>query len=239
MEGLGTDAVLLGLLWYVVFLFSTTLHEASHALVALKLGDTTAYEGGQVTLNPWPHVRREVFGTVVVPLLSFVLTSASWMIGWASAPYDPRWADRWPRRSALMSLAGPVANLSLVTVAAVGIRVGMLAGVLEAPQSIGFTRVTAAVDPAWGGAATMLSILFTLNLLLFLFNLLPVPPLDGSGVVPLVLPEETARSYQRLLWGQPMLSLLGLVIAWKIFGALFSPVFLWAIRLLYPGMGYG
>lgn len=239
MEGLGPDAALLGVLWYVVFLFSTTLHEASHALVALRLGDTTAYEGGQVTLNPWPHIRREVFGTVVVPILSFVLTSASWMIGWASAPYDPEWADRWPRRSALMSLAGPVSNLLLVGVAALAIRGGILAGVFVAPESIGLTRVVMAIEPGWEGVATAVSILFALNLLLFLFNLLPVPPLDGSGVLSLLLPESMARSYQRALWGQPALALLGIVIAWQIFPHLFRPVFLLAIQLLYPGMGYG
>ena len=67
------NLISLGLVWYVAFLFSLTVHEAAHALVALKLGDPTAYEGGQVTLNPLPHIKREPFGTVVVPLLSFGL----------------------------------------------------------------------------------------------------------------------------------------------------------------------
>lgn len=239
MEGLGPDVLLLGLAWYLVFLFSTTLHEASHALVALRLGDATAYEGGQVSLNPWPHVRRELFGTVVVPIASFALSSATWMIGWASAPYDPQWAERWPRRSALMSLAGPLSNLLLVGVAALAIRAGLLAGVFAVPERLGFTHVTEGLGPGWHGAATVVSILFTLNLLLFVFNLLPVPPLDGSGLVPLVLPEETARSYQRMLWGQPMLSLLGIVIAWQVFPHLFRPAFQLAIRLLYPEAEYG
>lgn len=60
-----------GLLWYVVFIFSTTFHEAAHAFTALKLGDSTAYEGGQVTLDPLPHIRREPVGTIVFPILSF------------------------------------------------------------------------------------------------------------------------------------------------------------------------
>lgn len=230
------DDLLLGMLWYVVFLFSTTLHEASHAFAALRLGDPTAYEGGQVSLNPWPHVRREVFGTVVVPILSFVM--GGWMIGWASAPYDPAWAHRHPRRSALMSLAGPVSNLALVILAGLAVRVGMLVGVFGAPDSIGFTRVVTAA-PGWQGAATVISILFTLNLVLFLFNLMPVPPLDGSGILPLFLSPEAGRGYQRLLWGQPMLSLLGILIAWRAFGYIFPPVQLFAIQLLYPGMGYG
>lgn len=228
--------ILQGVLWYLVFLFSTTFHEASHAWAALKLGDPTAYEGGQVTLNPWPHIRREVFGTVVVPILSFAF--AGWMIGWASAPYDPRWAQRWPRRSALMSVAGPAANLLLVAVAVIGIRGGLLAGVFEPPQRLTFTQVVGAVDPSWQGAAMVVSVLFTLNLLLFLFNLIPVPPLDGSGALGLVLPEDTMRGYQRLLWGQPMLSLLGIIIAWRIFDHVFGPLFRVVIGWLYPGVQY-
>ena len=80
------DFLALGLGWYVVFVFSVTCHEAAHAFAAMKLGDKTAYHGGQVTLDPTPHVRRSPFGMVVVPILSFLL--GGWMIGWASAPYD-------------------------------------------------------------------------------------------------------------------------------------------------------
>ena len=62
------EMLVLGVTWYVAFLFSLTLHEAAHALAAYKLGDPTAYHGGQVTLNPLPHMQREPFGTILVPL---------------------------------------------------------------------------------------------------------------------------------------------------------------------------
>lgn len=230
------EQLTLGLVWYVVFLFSTTLHEASHALVAYRLGDRTAYEGGQVTLNPIPHVRRAIFGTVVVPLVSFALSG--WMIGWASAPYDPAWARRHPRRAALMSLAGPAANLSLAGLAAAALRTGLATGIFASPEQLGFSRLVASAD-GFTGLATALSILFTLNLLLGLFNLLPVPPLDGSGALPLVLSTSAARRYQEALLGQPGLALLGLVIAWRLFGELFQPLFLLAVNLLHPGVTYG
>lgn len=233
----GSETLALGLAWYAAFLFSTTCHEAAHAWSALRLGDPTAYEGGQVTLNPLPHVRREIFGTVVVPLLAFVFSG--WMIGWASAPYDPAWANRHPRRAAWMSLAGPAANLTLVLLSGVLIRAGMAAGVFFAPDSITVDHVTAAVSEPWGAAATLLSIFFTLNLILFLFNLIPLPPLDGSGVLPLAMSEGAARRYQEAMFGQPGLALLGLVIAWRVFDYVFTPVQLVAINLLYPGMGYG
>jgi hypothetical protein len=120
-----------GGLWYGVFLFSTVAHEAAHAWSALKLGDDTAAKGGQVSLNPWPHVRREPFGMIVVPLLSWFL--GGWMIGWASAPYNPEWAKQYPRRAALMALAGPTANLLLVLAAALLIRVGIEWQVFTSP----------------------------------------------------------------------------------------------------------
>ena len=104
------DTLILGFAWYLVFIFSTVLHESAHALVSFRLGDTTAYQGGQVSLNPLPHMQREPVGTIFVPILSFVMTGFSWMIGWASAPYDALWAYEYPKRSALMALAGPASR---------------------------------------------------------------------------------------------------------------------------------
>ena len=72
------------LVYYVVFLFSTTLHEAAHAWVALRGGDPTAYAGGQVSLDPRPHIRREPMGLVVLPLVFVILSG--WPLGFASAP---------------------------------------------------------------------------------------------------------------------------------------------------------
>ena len=80
------DVIALGLLWYVVFLLSTTCHEAAHALVAKWGGDLTTFHGGQVTLNPPPHIRRTPFGMVIFPLITYAMNG--WMMGWASAPYD-------------------------------------------------------------------------------------------------------------------------------------------------------
>jgi Zn-dependent protease len=227
--------LVLGLTWCVVFIFSTTLHEAGHALAALKLGDPTAYEGGQVSLNPWPHIRREPLGMVIVPIASFALNG--WMMGWASAPYDPAWAHRYPKRAALMAAAGPAANLLLVLISGLAIRAGMLAGVFEAPNIANFTTVTAGIGPAWQAAAAPLSILFSLNLVLFAFNLLPFPPLDGSAILPGFMSDETAARFHSLLH-QPMFSLLGLLAAWKVFPYISDPLQTLALNLLYPGAGY-
>src|ERR1700710_1734710 len=158
--GVNPQLLVEGLTWFVVFLFSTTLHEAGHALAALKLGDATAYEGGQVSLNPLPHIRRAPVGMVLVPLVSFI--ARHWRMGWASAPYDPLWAHRYPKRAALMAAAGPAANLLLVIVAGVLIRAGVWSGLFYAPDSANFPAVTAATAGSWAaGAVTPLSILFS------------------------------------------------------------------------------
>jgi Zn-dependent protease len=230
------DTLVLGLTWFVVFIFSTTLHEAGHALAALQLGDRTAYEGGQVSLNPWPHVRREPVGMLLVPLISFAVNG--WMMGWASAPYDPFWAHRYPKRAALMAAAGPAANLLLAVIAGLLIRIGTWNGVFYAPARANFTTVTAAVEGSWAtGVVTPLSILFSLNLLLFAFNLLPLPPLDGSAILPALMGDEASRRYQQLLQ-QPMFSLVGLLAAWQLFPYVSEPLQTLALNLLYPGAGY-
>ena len=115
-------------MWYFAFLFSTVCHEAAHAWAALRGGDKTAYHGGQVSLDPIPHIRREPFGMILMPWLSFFLNGGQFMMGWASAPYDPYWARQYPKRAAWMSLAGPAANFALAIVSGLTIRFGLSLG---------------------------------------------------------------------------------------------------------------
>jgi len=225
-----------GFLWYLAFLFSVVVHEASHALAALKLGDQTAYHGGQVTLDPLPHIKREPFGTVVMPILSFL--AGGWMIGWASAPYDPVWARTYPQRSALMALAGPLSNFLVVVAVGVVIHIGIAVGLFYAPDSINFTHIVASRQEGMlVGVATLLSILFSLNVLLFIFNLIPLPPLDGSGAIPLLVSRGKAGATMDFIHGSHF-SFLGIFIAWKVFDFIFDPIHLLFINLLYPGAGY-
>ncbi|MCC6585768.1 MAG: site-2 protease family protein [Bryobacterales bacterium] len=220
-------------LWYVAFLLSLTAHEAAHSLAAKLGGDLTAYHAGQVTLNPLPHIQREPFGTVIVPLLSFLM--GGWMIGWGSAPYDPFWEHRHPKRASAMALAGPAANFTLVIIAAIVIHIGMALGYFQIPGGIGFSHITEArVSGLADGVAAFVSIVFSLNLLLGLFNLIPVAPLDGHSAIGLLLPEGLHRKYVELV-RQPMFSLLGILVAWNVFDHIFFPVFRTAIVALYGG----
>jgi Zn-dependent protease len=223
------------LLWYIVFLYSTVCHEGGHAWTALRLGDRTAYEGGQVSLDPLPHIRREPFGMVVVPLLSIL--AGGGMFGWASAPYDPRWALQYPRRSAIMALAGPAVNLCLVLLAALALRVGMewhLWGEAFYPAPAHL------VDAAPGGLlawfAKLLSMIFSLNLLLAIFNLLPLPSLDGSSLPLLFLPASLGQSYLALMWN-PTARFAGLFLAWQGFRYIFEPIRRLAVQALFLGAG--
>lgn len=227
-----------GIAFYAVFVFAVTIHEAAHAWAAMKGGDLTAYAGGQVSLDPIPHMKREPFGMVIVPILTLILNG--FPIGWASAPFDPDWAARHPRRAGWMALAGPASNLALTLLAALAIRVGIDTGHYTAPDVLHFTSVTAAVgDPGSLAAATalLLSIVFSMNLLLFLLNMLPVPPLDGSGVLALLLPERWVEGYQTFA-RQPVVALLGLLAVWQFAGSVFGPCFFLAVDWLYPGIRY-
>ena len=229
--------LILGVIWYIVFLFSTTCHEGAHSLAAKLGGDTTAFHGGQVTLNPIPHIRRSPFGLVVVPIISYFL--AHWMIGWASAPYDPAWQQRYPRRAAWMALAGPAANFTLVILSALAIRAGISLGYFRMPAFVSFTRITEASGPGIAGfAATFLSIIFLLNLLLGTFNLLPVPPLDGNTGITLFMSEGTALKFVN--WSRSQgFGMLGLVLAWYAYDKLFPYIFRFALAALYPGSRWG
>lgn len=230
------ETLILGLGWYLVFVISLTFHEAAHAYISHRLGDSTAYNTGQVSLDPTPHMRREPFGMIIMPIISYLTNG--WMIGWASTPYDPEWAQRYPKREIMMALAGPAANLILVIIAAIVIRVGMLMNVFSPPETITFSHV---VDTAGSGfqvgIGIILSILFTLNLILFVFNLMPLPPLDGSALIPLLLNEEHAYYFKQFI-SRPAVSIVGLLIAWQIFGFLFDPIHTLALNLLFPGYHY-
>jgi Zn-dependent protease len=229
MDDIGT-----GLIWFVAFLLSTTVHEAMHAWVAWRGGDPTAYHGGQVSLSPVPHIRREPIGMLVVPLLTSL--TQGWAMGWASAPYDPYWAARHPRRAALMAAAGPAGNFALAAIAFALLKAGLLAGAFVSPDSVTFSSLAEAP----GGptvVTSMLSVFLMLNVLLGAFNLLPVPPLDGASVASLFVPAQY-RSQVRELMSSGMTSMLGLLVAWQVFPVLAGPLFSIVITLLHPDARY-
>jgi Zn-dependent protease len=207
-----------GLIQFVIFLFSTTCHEAAHAFAAKRGGDLTAFNAGQASLNPWPHIRREPFGMILMPLLCYA--AGGFMIGWASAPYDPLWARRHPRRAGLMSLAGPMANFSLVLIAAAFLNLGAVTGLFQSEQA--------------GGVEKFLAVMFSLNLLLGIFNLIPIPPLDGFTAVALFLPENAALRLFDFGAQVRRFSFLVLLLGYQYFGVILNPLRALAVHYLLP-----
>jgi Zn-dependent protease len=222
--------------WYLVFVFSTTCHEAAHAWVAYRGGDLTAYSLGHVSLDPTPHIRRSPFGMVIIPIVSFIL--GGFMLGWASVPVDRRWAVDHPRKAAVMSLAGPMANLLLATLALLAMRLLVSADVLHAPTVLDSYEdlVTLpdgqALTSPLGALARALSVMLVLNVLLGLFNLVPIPPLDGASVLEGAAPRATAGFYERMR-EVPAFEFLGLMIAWRFFPYVSTPALSFVVGLLH------
>jgi len=160
-------------------LLAITLHEAAHGLVAKLFGDNTAWALGRVTINPFPHI--DPIGTIVMPLLLYVATSGSFLFGYAKpVPVDFS-RLRHPKRDMVwVALAGPASNLIQALVWAIAIYV--LNG-FGAEERFFF-------DMAQAGVLT--------NLVMFAFNLFPVPPMDGGRIVVGLLPLRLAISYSRV-----------------------------------------
>lgn len=213
-----------GLMWYFAFLFSTVCHEAGHAWVALRGGDKTAYHGGQVSLDPLPHIQREPFGMILMPWLSFIINGGQFMMGWASAPYDPYWAQQYPKRAAWMSIAGPAANFTIAIVAGLAIRFGLSLGILGASERM--------MANSGQGIYELLFILFKLNIILGTFNLLPLPPLDGFTAIGIFLPEATAAKLESFRQSAGAYQIVGLLVAWQVAGYFIGPVMTFAHAVL-------
>ena len=216
---------------YIVFLYSTVCHEAAHAWLAHKLGDDTAYRGGQVSLDPIPHIKRAPLGMVVLPLI--MLLTSGMLIGWGLAPYNPEWARRNPTKDAWVAVAGPLANLLLIVLSAITIRVCIAQGVFV-PSSNSFAQAASGAGPGAQALAMTVGAIFGLNLVLFVLNLLPLPPLDGSKIPLFFLRGDAANRYQELLQN-PTLGLVTFLIIFNCLGPILGPIQVLAHSILYSG----
>ena len=223
-------------IWFVSFLFSTTVHEAMHAFAAWRLGDPTAYHGGQVSLSPAPHVAREPIGMLLLPLITSF--TQGWAIGWASAPYDPYWAARYPKRAAVMAAAGPAGNFLIALVAFALLRGGLILEWFVAPDRVNFESLVELAGAGPSFMTTLLSVLLVQNIFLGVFNLLPLPPLDGASVLRGFATRRLGGVFDSLS-ANPAFSIVGLVVAWRVFPMFAGPLFSAVLAVLHPNVMYG
>jgi len=199
----------------LVLVFSVVVHEVAHGYTAWKLGDNTAHDAGRLTLNPLPHI--DPVGSIVVPLiLSF---TGGIMFGWAKpVPVNPGRLNNPMDDHPKVAAAGPISNLLLALVFAVLLGLTLAIGGYPIPTSGGH------------GEPSLLKFLFTMfqtgvmiNVVLAVFNLLPLPPLDGSWILSRFLPYEARANYENLRrYG--MLIVIGflMLVRYTPVGALFS-----------------
>lgn len=196
-----------------IFLFCLVIHEYAHGIMAEKCGDSTARYLGRLTLNPVAHI--DIFGTIILPLL-LIITKSPFVFGWAKPvpinPYNfrnPKWD------TVKVGLAGPGANI-LTAIVSAGILRALLAG---------------GIDPGIFGS--ILGLLVVVNLVFAFFNLVPVPPLDGSHVISGFLPARMAYAYETTM--QRYGIILVFVLMWLgFFNSIVFPLAYNVAALLLP-----
>ncbi len=196
--------IVLKIFEFVLLLFSLSLHEAAHAWTASRLGDQTARMLGRVTLNPAKHI--DPIGTVLLPLAMLFLGpyGGRFLIGWARpTPVNTRNFKNYVRGDVLTTLAGPVSNLfislvCMIVLIALAKSTPAAAGLVHGLVYGGFDTTLMEASPALFPAVLLLYMALTLNLFLAFFNLLPLPPLDGSHLIRHLLPTRMLQVYDRL-----------------------------------------
>lgn len=181
---------------FIVLIFSAVLHEVAHGYEAERLGDPTARNAGRLTLNPLKHL--DPFGSVLMPILLYIATSGAFFFAAAKpVPYDPRNLKNPRSGSAKVALAGPATNFLIAAVFGIAI------------------RILAPIPSVSGAFLSLLAIVVFVNILLGVFNLVPIPPLDGSRILFAALPQTQATfraMYVLERWG------LFLVLIFVFFG---------------------
>jgi len=186
----------------IVLLFSVIIHEVSHGAMALFLGDDTAERMGRLTLNPLAHL--DPFGSVILPLLLYIIHSP-FLFGWAKpVPFNPLNLRHPHRDTALVAVAGPLANISLAVV--FGLLIRVLTGT------------------AYASLIPLFGVIVLINLILAVFNLFPVPPLDGSKILFYLFPsarlEFFLKKYSMIL--VMLVIFLGFNLIWPVVGMIFK-----------------
>lgn len=199
--------------WALPVLLAITLHEAAHAFVAYRLGDSTAKMLGRLSLNPIRHI--DLIGTIIVPILIGVLSQFNFVFGWAKPVPINENQFKNPRRDiALATAAGPISNFIMAILWAILLKI-----------ALSLSASTPALFLALTSQAGIL-----INLILAFLNLLPIPPLDGSRVVASLLPVQSSQQYLKL---EPYgFFILIILLATGILGKILTPLIFGTYRFI-------
>ena len=202
-----------GVFLIVIIIFSAVIHEVMHGVAADRLGDKTARYAGRLTLNPIPHL--DPFGSILLPLV-FVLTNSPIFFAWAKpVPYNPYNLRPGRFSEAIVAGAGPLANIVIALLGGVIIRTGVMAS-----------------------ANNIIFLIVVVNVMLCIFNLIPVPPLDGSKVLAALLPRALSRGYDNWrtrMESNPFLGMGIVLVIILLLGGAFS-AFIYALASAIAGM---
>lgn len=203
-------------IWILPVLFAITLHEAAHAWVANRFGDTTAKMLGRLSFNPLKHI--DPIGTILVPIVILILSQFNFVFGWAKPVPINSSQLRNPRRDlALATAAGPLSNLIMAFLWAICLKLGLM------------------LDPRTSNAALFMTLTgqagIIINLLLAYLNLIPIPPLDGGRILACLLPLRQSLKFQKI---EPygIFILLALIFSGAL-NWIISPPIRWSAAMLY------
>ncbi len=177
-----------GIISLFVVLFAITIHEASHGWAALKMGDPTAYHMGRITLNPIRHI--DPVGTILLPVILIIMGAPPF--GWAKpVPVNPLNLKDPRKDNLIISIAGPLSNISVAVVAFIILKI-----LLNLDPSLFYGR--SGFNNLLSPIIQIVYLTIVINVILAIFNLIPIPPLDGSGVVMGLISEEAAEKYEQI-----------------------------------------
>ena len=200
----------------IILIISVILHEVSHGFMADRLGDPTARLQGRLTLNPMKHI--DPVGSVIVPVITYLI--GGFAFGWAKpVPYNPYNLKNRRRGEFLIALAGPASNLAIA----------LIFGTILRFTARGITDAASAASLA--PFITVLSYIVIINIILAIFNLIPLPPLDGSKLLFSLLPHQYGRVRTVMEQYAPVFVLIVVFFLWQIV----APVIPWVFRL-FAGM---
>ena len=205
-----TDGFVFLIFQLAVLIFSVMVHEVAHGAMALRLGDTTARDAGRLTLNPIKHL--DFFGSFIVPISLYILSGGAFVLGWAKpVPINPHNLKNPKKGSGLIAAVGPLSNLAVAAV--FGLLLQFVFPIIPVPSGLA------------ASLSILLNTIVAINVILAVFNLVPLPPLDGSNLLFSLLP-------RRLLFVQEFLLRYGfwILILFLLFGfQLITPI----IGLIY------